>query len=152
MSDFDEFEKELASLINRHSMENGSGTPDFIVAAYLTHCLKSWNAMVRSRESWYGREQDQFGMPVPKAVDTQEDSKIVAFKVITADFGTNVKTVGLLDHSTDEVAWMNHWLMKRDAMPRPFSMNVTEFDGFGTPNLFSAMTYLVQSGKVNRDV
>lgn len=60
-----DFVSELASLLNRHSKENGSGTPDFILAEYLFGCLTHFNAAVNRRESWYGREQDQiFGTPV----------------------------------------------------------------------------------------
>lgn len=33
------FEKELQTLINRHSKENESDTPDFILANYLKDCL-----------------------------------------------------------------------------------------------------------------
>lgn len=49
------FEKELTELINRHSMENGSDTPDFILANYLINCLANWNFAILSRETWYGR-------------------------------------------------------------------------------------------------
>jgi hypothetical protein len=49
------FEKELEDLINRHSQENASNTPDFIVARYLFRCLHAWNAGVQEREAWYGR-------------------------------------------------------------------------------------------------
>lgn len=49
------FGKELESLINRHSIENGSNTPDFILAEYLQQCLSAWNSAVASRENWYGR-------------------------------------------------------------------------------------------------
>ena len=34
-----EFRQELESLINRHSMENASNTPDWILADYLAACL-----------------------------------------------------------------------------------------------------------------
>jgi len=50
------FERELEALINRHSQENGSNTPDFILAAYLVSCLDAWNRSVQRRESWYGRK------------------------------------------------------------------------------------------------
>jgi hypothetical protein len=50
------FLKELEILINRHSQENGSNTPDFILAQYLSFCLESFNAAVNAREKWYGRE------------------------------------------------------------------------------------------------
>lgn len=66
-----DFVSELTSLLNRHSKENGSGTPDFILAEYLFGCLAYFNAAVNQREAWYGREQDQtFGTPVR---DDRED-------------------------------------------------------------------------------
>lgn len=49
------FERELEHLINRFSKENGSNTPDFLLAEYLIGCLLLWNAMVTKREEWYGR-------------------------------------------------------------------------------------------------
>jgi len=59
------FQDELRQLINRHSKENGSGTPDFILANYMGDCLSAFNAAVNRRESWYGREQDpRFGIPI----------------------------------------------------------------------------------------
>ena len=50
------FEKELEELINRHSKENGSDTPDFILAEYLLGCLNNFNTTIKERESWYGRQ------------------------------------------------------------------------------------------------
>ena len=47
------FEQELEALINKHSMENGSDTPDFILAAFLTGVLDVWNVAVMRREDWY---------------------------------------------------------------------------------------------------
>jgi hypothetical protein len=49
------FERDLAHLIKRHCQENGSDTPDFILAEYLSKCLKAWNIASRRREAWYGR-------------------------------------------------------------------------------------------------
>lgn len=49
-------ESELASVLNRHSQENASDTPDFILAQYLIACLAAWNTATRQRESWYGRD------------------------------------------------------------------------------------------------
>jgi len=49
------FERELENLINRHSQENASNTPDFILARYLFRCLHVWNSGVQEREAWYGR-------------------------------------------------------------------------------------------------
>jgi hypothetical protein len=50
------FEKELKDLINSHSKENDSDTPDFILAQYLMGCLDVFNKTVCNREEWYGRE------------------------------------------------------------------------------------------------
>ena len=50
-----DFENDLRDLLNKHSMENGSNTPDFILAQYLTTCLATWNIAVQQRERWYGR-------------------------------------------------------------------------------------------------
>lgn len=55
-SEKNEFVLELEKLINRHSLENGSNTPDFILAAYLKMCLLSFDSFINLRESWYGRE------------------------------------------------------------------------------------------------
>mgnify|MGYP001597205859 CR=1 FL=1 len=46
------FEKELEQLINRHSVENWSNTPDFILAHYLCACLTAFAAATRQREMY----------------------------------------------------------------------------------------------------
>jgi hypothetical protein len=50
--DAPDFITELRELINRRSMENGSDTPDFILAQYLTDCLRAWNRATKRREDW----------------------------------------------------------------------------------------------------
>ena len=52
----EDFRKELETLINKHSMENGSDTPDFLLAEYLTDCLNTFEKTMQKREKWYGRE------------------------------------------------------------------------------------------------
>lgn len=47
------FEKELEELINKHCIENGSETPDFLLASYLIGCLENWNITIRNRDKWY---------------------------------------------------------------------------------------------------
>lgn len=51
-----EFIDKLSGLLNSVSAENGSDTPDFILAEYLTNCLKSFDLAVKRREYWYGRK------------------------------------------------------------------------------------------------
>ena len=50
-----DFRKQLESLINCESKENGSGTPDFILAQYLDGCLENFDKTITAREKWYGR-------------------------------------------------------------------------------------------------
>lgn len=50
------FEKELANLINRRSLEtNMANTPDFLLARYIVQCLQTYQYIVQEREHWYGR-------------------------------------------------------------------------------------------------
>ena len=55
-----EFYKELEHLVNRYSKENGSNTPDFILAEYLQGCLNLFDNTVGKREKWYGRDFPDF--------------------------------------------------------------------------------------------
>ena len=63
------FKKELEDLINRHSKENGSDTPDFMLAEYLDNCLKIFNEISQAREEWYGRKPNMSKIPVNNDVD-----------------------------------------------------------------------------------
>lgn len=51
--------QDLEDVINRHSAENESNTPDFILAGFLVDCLETFDHAVRAREKWYGREVGQ---------------------------------------------------------------------------------------------
>ena len=65
-----EFQEELQHLINRHSQENASNTPDFILAQYLAGCLAAWNQAVQQRETWHGRDArpvENYTLPDPLA-------------------------------------------------------------------------------------
>ena len=50
------FRDELAALINKHSLENGSDTPDFLLAEFLGNCLIVFDKTTRARTKWYGAE------------------------------------------------------------------------------------------------
>ena len=50
------FIEELRNTINRHSKENGSNTPDFILAEFLNDALNSYDKSVKARDKWYGKE------------------------------------------------------------------------------------------------
>ena len=47
---------ELERVINCASAENGSDTPDYILARYLSRCLRAFDDAVNDREAWYGRK------------------------------------------------------------------------------------------------
>jgi hypothetical protein len=57
--------KEIESSINRHSAENGSNTPDFILAQYLVDCIAAFDKAVQHREAWYGRAFSNGDAPPP---------------------------------------------------------------------------------------
>lgn len=44
-------QKDLAALLNSYSAENGSNTPDTVLADYLLSCLEAFNTAVRTREA-----------------------------------------------------------------------------------------------------
>jgi len=74
MGDMNNFLNELQQLINRYSKENGSDTPDFILAEYLQGCLDNFDKTLVRREKWYGRDvhqksSDPIGIPaVPPSI------------------------------------------------------------------------------------
>lgn len=53
MRTIDVFAKELEALINKHSKENESNTPDFLLARYLKECLNAYNTVVTNRDAWH---------------------------------------------------------------------------------------------------
>lgn len=47
------FTDELEEIINKNSIENGSDTPDFILAEFLKECLGAWERATIRRDDWY---------------------------------------------------------------------------------------------------
>ena len=45
--------QDFATAINKVSAENGSNTPDFILANYLMMCLENLDHIVKMRDDWY---------------------------------------------------------------------------------------------------
>ncbi len=48
-------EQEITLVLNANSAENGSNTPDHILAHYMLTCLAAFNIAVQRRDEWYGR-------------------------------------------------------------------------------------------------
>lgn len=72
-ADHGSLRSDLAAVLNRHSRENGSNTPDWILAQFLANCLDAYDVAVCARAQWYGRV-DSIGGPlvVPRPVPTEE--------------------------------------------------------------------------------
>lgn len=53
------FEEELASLINKYSLESLSNTPDFILAFYVKDCLIAFNNAQARRKEWFSVREEK---------------------------------------------------------------------------------------------
>lgn len=72
-----ELEKELGHLLNRHSAENESGTPDFLLAMFLKAQLDLFNQTINQRAVWRGESVE---LPSLQKLhqDTETMDKIIA--------------------------------------------------------------------------
>jgi len=52
-----DFRRELADLINRHSKENGSDTPDYVLAHFVEKSIEAFDHGVNLRSEWYASTQ-----------------------------------------------------------------------------------------------
>lgn len=70
--------KEIEVAINRNSAENGSDTPDFILAEFLTDALAAFDRAVTAREKWYGRDPrpSEIGIPMTSPTAPIESSNV----------------------------------------------------------------------------
>ncbi len=66
MDDKEQLMEDIKNLLNRACAENGSDTPDYILALYLIDCLDAFDKATSQREKWYGRE------PRPVTVELSE--------------------------------------------------------------------------------
>jgi hypothetical protein len=67
----DQFESDLATVVNRYSRENVSNTPDFILAEFMERCLNAFESASKRREDWYGHHLSigsQDGLTASEAV------------------------------------------------------------------------------------
>ncbi len=47
------FLQELIKLINKHSLEGLSNTPDYVLRNYINRCLKNFEETMAERDRWY---------------------------------------------------------------------------------------------------
>ena len=74
MSNYYSLTREIAAVLNRHSLENASNTPDFILAQYLLGCLAAFDVATQQRETWAAAvfeppQQDTPAPPQPSTAD-----------------------------------------------------------------------------------
>jgi hypothetical protein len=96
-------ERSLAHAINHSSGENGSDTPDFILARMLATLLDAFGVAVRAREKWYGVGPLTPGAsrgcpPCPDGLDDLSRRRLVVDRIVAAfgDGGAGVPP-GLVD-------------------------------------------------------
>jgi hypothetical protein len=65
-----DFHHELEKLINCHSKENISNTPDWVIASYLVRCLDVFDDCIKLRERYYGRQFIKKHIPIVKPSET----------------------------------------------------------------------------------
>ena len=78
-------ETDLIVLLNRHSAENMSGTPDFVLAKFLSETLKAYNEAVSRRAEWRGESVE-----LPALIPVANDSKPIR--------GAHSRACGILKH------------------------------------------------------
>lgn len=66
---------DIVAAINRHSAENGSNTPDFILGDYLVSCLAAFDVAVTRRGQWNSGMRE---MPVKAELDAAHDQVLRA--------------------------------------------------------------------------
>ena len=85
--------KDIEIAINAHSAENGSDTPDFILAKYLTASLAAFDEAVNSRSQWYGVHSFDLNVKDKVVTDEKSDipesdiSDVVSVQPLVADTG-----------------------------------------------------------------
>ena len=72
-----QFAQRLEGLLNRHSQENASNTPDFILTQFLLGCRAAWNQGVQQRETWYGRDARPTGGTGTVPIDAESHSPAI---------------------------------------------------------------------------
>jgi hypothetical protein len=72
------FRTELENLINEHCMENGSNTPDYVLAQFIDNMLMAFDIAVNSRETHFGRDKvkDKYEVPIDKVFDFSNDIEV----------------------------------------------------------------------------
>ena len=77
----DAFARDLAEVINRHSVENVSDTPDIVLGEFLVECLDAFDAAVNARAELVKQPNGQ-----------PQDSDVQAARAWLADLSENIRS------------------------------------------------------------
>ena len=69
--------QELTELLNRHSRESASNTPDFALANFMLSVLEAGEELIRTREVWHDSSYrlDKLTLPKVGKKGTKRESK-----------------------------------------------------------------------------
>lgn len=85
------FEKELKVLINIHSKESDSNTPDFILAEFLHSCLTAYSAAVCRRDVHEGRVTEPLKPEQPVVLDVDLYGRKISDRHGRVEIGESAK-------------------------------------------------------------
>ena len=69
------FQSELIALINRHSKEKESNTPDYVLAKYLCGCLDAFNCATVERWVWHKFCTNSKAVPTDLIADIKAEQR-----------------------------------------------------------------------------
>ena len=100
--------KEIERVINSNSTENGSDTPDFILARYLTDCLEAFDRAMSDREAWYGRPRPRMPSATSAVIPPPEAREIALPDSMIEEAGKIIiqRNAGRPSNFADNVAIM----------------------------------------------
>ena len=79
--------KDIEIAINAHSAENGSDTPDFILAKYLTASLAAFDDAVIKRDEWCAKDKVEAVTDEQSDIPESDISDIVSVQPLVSDTG-----------------------------------------------------------------
>lgn len=91
--------RDLASAINRNSHENGSDTPDLILAQFLSSVLGAFDTAVRQRWAWHGCEPP--GVTFDEPDDPEARDYLDAFRTYAESLARHDRNAGGTDLSRE---------------------------------------------------
>lgn len=82
--------QELTQVINRRSLENGSNTPDFILADFLSRCLVAFDDTTNARATWYGKKDTAFNKAAGATITPEENKAAQLCAIHKTPYGANL--------------------------------------------------------------